>query len=307
MMKYGIATIAILFLFQQSAIAEKPEKTVEKSYNVASDGTLTVDTDLGSIDVRTHSEKTVEIRVVFKSKTSSEKKFQVALEEFELNFAQKGNDVLVTGDWENDNWFKNNPFNVEFHVVVPKSYHVDLQTSGGSIQVADLDGDVIAATSGGSLRFGNIDGTVKGRTSGGSVSVESCNGDIDVKTSGGSITLGRVSGNMVAHTSGGSINVNEVEGNVDAKTSGGSVHATLLKNPTDACSFKTSGGGIEVRLPEDAKCTIDASTSGGSVSTDFPILVQGKWGSNSLKGDINGGGPLVECRTSGGGIRILKN
>jgi hypothetical protein len=49
---------------------------------------------------------------------------------------------------------------------------------------------------------------------------------------------------------------------------------------------------------------VDASTSGGSVSSDFPVPSSGN--RQSLRAAINGGGPLLQLRTSGGGIHIQK-
>jgi len=49
---------------------------------------------------------------------------------------------------------------------------------------------------------------------------------------------------------------------------------------------------------------VDASTSGGSVSSDFPVPTSGDH--QNLRAAINGGGPLLQLRTSGGGINIQK-
>jgi DUF4097 and DUF4098 domain-containing protein YvlB len=113
-----------------------------------------------------------------------------------------------------------------------------------------------------------------------------------------------VRSNVKASTSGGGISVEEVMGNIDASTSGGPVNVTITRTPTADCKLTTSGGGITVRLTPDAAIHVDASTSGGHVSTDFPVLVKGKLDSRSLQADINGGGPLLFLRTSGGGISI---
>jgi hypothetical protein len=59
--------------------------------------------------------------------------------------------------------------------------------------------------------------------------------------------------------------------------------------------------------------TIDASSSGGSVESELPVVRSDDpdWPSQpfrkparSLRGDINGGGPVLRLRTSGGGVRI---
>ena len=110
---------------------------------------------------------------------------------------------------------------------------------------------------------------------------------------------------MHAKTSGGSIKVDEVLGPIEARTSGGSIRAQLSQQPHGPCHLGTSGGNVEVSLAADIGLQVDARTSGGRVSTDFSVP-QGTLDKNSLKGSINGGGPLMTLRTSGGSIRLRK-
>jgi hypothetical protein len=70
--------------------------------------------------------------------------------------------------------------------------------------------------------------------------------------------------------------------------------------------LSTSGGSINVALPSEVKVEVDAVTSGGGVSTEFPITEQGQTKRNALKTKINGGGPMMTLRTSGGSIRLVK-
>jgi hypothetical protein len=211
-----------------------------------------------------------------------------------------------------------------FRISVPQQYNVELETRGGSISVADLKGSATARTSGGSLSFGRIEGPVSGRTSGGGIRLQETNGTANVKTSGGSIHIGgvqgevdaqtsggsisieRAKGSVRAHTSGGPIDIKEASGPIDARTSGGSVRAVLTSKPQAACTLTTSGGSITIALPPDAAVDVDATTSGGGVTTEFPVTVQGSLNRHSLKTKINGGGPLLTLRTSGGSIRLQK-
>ncbi len=244
-----------------------------------------------------------------------------------------------------EHWRKQlNRLKIHFLVTVPQQYNVDLDTSSGSISVTDLDGDVRAKTSGGSLRLGNITGPVWGRTSGGSIKLTSCRSPVDLKTSGGSIEVGDVAGDVQARTSGGSlrfgeiqgsiwgktsggsikvancnggvdvqtsgggINLESVDGDVNAKTSGGSIRTTMTTQPQKVCRLHTSGGSITITLIPDIAIDVDAQTSGGRVSKDFVVhsVIQGKVPRNKLKGSINGGGPLLKLRTSGGNIHLQK-
>ncbi|MCK5280334.1 MAG: DUF4097 family beta strand repeat protein, partial [Cyclobacteriaceae bacterium] len=123
-----------------------------------------------------------------------------------------------------------------------------------------------------------------GKTSGGSIKLEDIKGDIDVTTSGGGIKISDVQGEVYASTSGGSINadITKLENQLVLKTSGGSVRATIpsglgldldlrgnrvntsLSNfsgesKSDRVKGTVNGGGILVQL----------STSGGSVNLNY--------------------------------------
>jgi hypothetical protein len=125
-----------------------------------------------------------------------------------------------------------------------------------------------------------------------------------VKTSGGSIRIGKVAGEVKAITSGGSIKVKEVKGTINAKTSGGSVTAYISEQPEGDCSLTTSGGSVSAHLAGNIKVYVDAKTSGGTAHSDFSI--DGEKSKRKIRGKINGGGPELYLRTSGGGVKIYK-
>lgn len=185
-------------------------------------------------------------------------------DDFTVTFEQDGSDVKIDGD--KDSGWGNYSLSVKYSIKVPKSYNLDLKTGGGSIEIEDLNGEIDAYTSGGSIELGQI------------------NGDVDVKTSGGSIT------------------VDDVYGNIDANTSGGSIKAKLSKQLTDDCKLTTSGGSISAYLVPSMAIDLNASTSGGRVKSEFDV--DGKVKKTRIRGSINGGGPELTLRTSGGSVSI---
>lgn len=186
-------------------------------------------------------------------------------DEFELTYNVSGSSLKVLGELENRSYWGND-IRVEFVIKVPEKYSLDLQTAGGSISISDLEGN------------------------------------IDAKTSGGSINIGDVKGDVELHTSGGSINTEDIYGEIDAHTSGGSVNVRFAKQFQQNASLSTSGGSITAYLPSDIAIDIDASTSGGQVRSDFDV--DGSVKKRSIRGAINGGGPELKLRTSGGSVRI---
>jgi DUF4097 and DUF4098 domain-containing protein YvlB len=302
------------------------ENAVAKSFTVQPGGRLVVNTDLGSIEVRGVEANSVDITV---SREVRRGNTEETLAEFKLDFEQKGNDIFVTGDGgrQGSHGFWNdigNRLRVRFVITVPKVYNLELKTSGGSVDVAEIQGRVESRTSGGSLFFDRITGDVLGRTSGGSIRVGAVDGEVEVHTSGGGIKIDETTGNVVARTSGGSIEISKAGGDVDAETSGGSIRAgdirggleadtsggsvtaTLSVQPQTRCKLTASGGSITIYLAENVGMDVDARSSGGGVSTDFPVTIQGPIRRDTLRAKINGGGPELYLRTSGGGIHIRK-
>ena len=302
----GLSLFMILFI--AFSVYGTTQGDIRKTFDVGPGGQLRLESDIGSIDVRTHNRNTLDVEVLFEPRRGGSRRLEDFLDDFDIDFQHHGKDVTIIAEYQKERWnFWNSIgryIRVRFMVTVPSKYNVNLKTSGGSISVDDLEGKVVSRTSGGSLEFGRIKGPVKGNTSGGSIRLSGCESNADVKTSGGSINIGSVRGYVNAHTSGGSIHVDEVMGAIDATTSGGSVTASISRQPEDDCRLTTSGGGITAHLDRDIKVDVNARTSGGRVRTDFPVTIRGEISKRSLKAKINGGGPELYLRTSGGSISI---
>jgi hypothetical protein len=187
-----------------------------------------------------------------------------------VSFDKSDNNVTIIGERERKGnwggWGNSSRLRVSYRITVPQNYNLDVDTSGGSIGISDLKGKVDAHTSGGSISLGHIDGLVDVRTSGGSISVD------------------------------------EVTGTIKAHTSGGSVSAKISRQPTGDSKLTTSGGSITVYLADDIAVDLTARTSGGRVHSEFDV--NGETSKRSINGTINGGGPKLILKTSGGGVRV---
>lgn len=316
--RHAVTALAVLVIALSAHAAVRDD--VHRTFNVADGGTLTLEADLGDVIITTGgSGVSVDI--------SREAKDADTMKEHALTFDQKGNDVHVSskfreGGWR---WFQvTRPLKLRYAIRVPSKYNLNVETSGGDLDVADITGFVDCRTSGGDVKLGRVDGpvtaktsggdvTVKGTTgaaklatSGGSIDIEEVGGTIDAKTSGGSIDIRRTGGAITARTSGGGIHIGSAGGAIDAVTSGGSINATLQQQPQGESRLSTSGGGVTVALAPAIAIDLDAHTSGGEIDSDLAVTVQGTQSESSLVGKVNGGGPKLILRTSGGGIRLKK-
>jgi hypothetical protein len=337
-----------------SVYGSETEESVRKSVPVSAATHLRLNAEFGSINVqpgtsRSGTAKDVDVEVHFRGDPRTRREFDQMLRDFSLKVEQQGSEVSVNATfihgWEPlvsfifDNLFYSpHPIchnwrclvysswleEVEFRITVPRQFDANVATSGGSIFVGTLKGEVIAHTSGGWLRFDRIEGPINGSTSGGGITltgnrgravihtsggpirISDSDGDVDAYTSGGPIQIDGVSGRVKAHTSGGSIDAQGITGAIDASTSGGWVTASLRGQPQQECRIYTAGGSINVSLAGDARVNLDASTSGGVVSTDFLVPYTGDRHQTELRAPINGGGPLFYLHTSGGWINVRR-
>ena len=310
---FRLLQVASVFAASALVAHARIERVVEKSFNVTGAGTLRVETHGGAIRVSPGKDPVVQIKAKERINASTDAEADEMLKKLELTFEQSGNDVRVYAKYERQpagfrlgSW---PPVQVDVEVTVPENFATDLNTSGGSITVGSLNGRAELKTSGGSIKVARMGGGVTARTSGGSIALDEARGPVELKTSGGNITVGRVSGPADLATSGGSIRIDSVIDSVRAHTSGGSIRANIAGPLKEECTLSTSGGGVAVTVDKAAAFRLDASTSGGSVDAEGLTMTLEKMGRDRsrLAGAVNGGGPLLKLRTSGGGITVRAN
>jgi hypothetical protein len=305
-----IATAGVLALFTASASA-KIERVVEKSFQVQPGVRVRVSTTGG--DIRVVSSPDSVVRVVAKEhiRAGSEADADAMLKKLDLTIEQSGSEVVASASFESGVGFHFGswpPVEVDFVVTVPSSASADLKTSGGNVVVGDnLEGSVRARTSGGDIKLGNVGGESDASTSGGNVSLEEGRGSVKLSTSGGNISAKRVVGPAELRTSGGDIKIDSVESTLDAETSGGDVKAGFAGPLKGDCSLSTSGGEVKATVGREVGFHLDAWTSGGEVNASGLTITidRGGTGKSNLAGLVNGGGPILKLRSSGGNIEVV--
>lgn len=296
-----------------TAACARIERLVEKTFNVGSAGTLRIETAGGEVRVAAGGDGMVKITARQRINADTDAEADELLKKLEFSIEQSGNDVTARAKYERQrsefHWGSWPPVRVDFIVTIPANFAADLHTSGGGITVGDLAGRVTARTSGGGIKLGKMGSTVDARTSGGNVTLEAARGDVELSSSGGNIDVGRVDGTAEISTSGGGIKIESVEGRVNARTSGGSIRAGIAGPLKGDCALSTSGGSVRVNVDKSAAFRLAASTSGGGVDAEGLTLTLEKSSRNrsTLSGSVNGGGPTLKLRSSGGDIVVRAN
>lgn len=225
---------------------------------------------------------------------------------------------------------------IGFSIKTPVQTSSNLTTSGGNIELNELNGTQYIRTSGGNLTFGKLSGKIDASTSGGNISIVNSAANCNVSTSGGNITMENETGNVKVSTSGGNIEGNNLPKGLTGNTSGGNI---LLNNVQEWIDINTSGGNIEmsdvsgsiraITSGGEIKATIrhlteklDMETSGGNIDAIIPSqlgydldlsaeLIQvplvnftGTKKINKVEGQMNGGGIKVKLSTSAGTLQL---
>lgn len=298
---FGVAVFCVA-VFALLAIAPPAwaDFRLERRLALAPGGLFVLSTDLGSVTLAGDSPSGVVVTVTAERDDVDRR--------MDFQFQEQAGTVRVTATRRSsitswlDSW--RSGMNVRFTVHVPRRTAVSIDTAGGSIQLSSVDGHTQLRTSGGALTVDDVMGDLMARTSGGAIRVARVAGAVDVRTSGGPIDVATVRGSVSAETSGGPIQVRDAGGRVEARTSGGPITVTFAPGNARGGVLATSGGGVSATVDPAMALSIDASTSGGAVSSDLAIANRGPVSRNALRGDLNGGGAVLQVRSSGGPIRV---
>lgn len=193
-------------------------------------------------------------------------------------------------------------FDVRIEVKVPKNFNAHLESSGGDISVANLNGGFKLKTSGGDVFLSDTNGKLLSETSGGDITLTNHKGSMELSTSGGDIVCKKVEGDMNASTSGGEINAIITNGKIEAKTSGGDIDIDY-SGTNKGIYASTSGGDIRIKLPSDFKANARFE-SHGEIENNFQSSKSLKVRRGFSSAELNGGGEDLHLQNNGGDITV---
>lgn len=302
----------------------KQVSLMTKSFSLSSLNEVQASTSGGNITISGDAAGQATIEVLGQGNNgrsySKEEIMDILKRDYEFSVEKEGNTLKAickrtkSGSWKN-------AVSISYIIHVSKNVATELRTSGGNIQLSQLKGNQNFATSGGNIKFSNLLGKIDGRTSGGNINAVNSRGDIQARTSGGNINMEQLDGNIDMRTSGGNIKGEALTGDFNVSTSGGNINLSnigaALKANTSGGSVKvdftffnhpamvtTSGGSIQLKVPNTSKMNFEIKGSSVSVGQADHIQVQMNKEKDHATGNINGGGPLLEARTSGGSVDI---
>ena len=239
-----------------------------KTYNVAGKPELRVETNDGSVTIRTWDEKRIEAVVITNG-------WKIGAGEVEVHEHQDGDRVTVEARVPNGHFdflnFEERSLRIELRV--PRETRTDVRSGDGSVDVSGLQGDIRINTGDGSIRAVGVGGALDAHTGDGSVHAE-----------------GRFE-TLAVHTGDGSVEVDAATGS----------------HISSAWRIETGDGSVNVRLPSQLSADLDVRTGDGGLQVDLPLSMKSaNTGEDrkELHGKLNGGGQPLYVRTGDGGVHI---
>ncbi len=142
------------------------------------------------------------------------------------------------------------------------------------------------------------------------------NVEFDVQVPSGVTFIGKtVNGNVQAIELRGPIEAETVNGEIKASASGyvsaesvnGDIEAALLGNVlTGAMSLQTVNGTVTLVLPSGTNADIIGATANGQIRSEFPLMIQGRFGPKRFEGVLGQGGEDIRLESVNGSISVIR-
>ncbi|MCP4200961.1 MAG: hypothetical protein GY769_03415 [bacterium] len=236
-----------------------------------------------------------------------------AVPRVEIRCTEEGVEVEINeGDWHDRG--KRHHHGHKGHrvkVQVPVLFNLEIETMGGGITIADVEGRIEGETMGGELDLSNLKGELDLSTMGGSIRLVDSEVDGEVSTMGGEVLLENVVGDVDGSSMGGNVSYKNVQRS-DGSSTGKVVHITTmggaieLSEALHGAKLETMGGKIVV---DSAAEFVEAETMGGDVilrEVDGRVVATTMGGDVEVRivGDPQADGRDIELSSMNGEVRL---
>lgn len=299
------------------------EGTFERTLQVSGAVDLEVTTGSGHITVRSGDPGSVRVAGTIRAHTGWRTNQQEAEEKVRRLQAhppiEQNANVIHIGRIEDEDLRRN--VSISYELVVPVDTRLRSETGSGSQTLSGIRGPLEATTGSGSLKISNIGSEVRASTGSGGIELDGVQGSVNASTGSGHIRGARIAGGFTGHTGSGGVEIEQTApGNSEIETGSGSVEVrgvrgslrvrtgsgsiTAEGEPSGEWRLHTGSGSVTVRLPQQAAFDLYARTSSGRIHTNHPITVEGTLSPRQVRGEVRGGGFVLDVSTSSGSIRI---
>jgi hypothetical protein len=278
----AVLVLALCAACRPAAAASAPVTEWERTFATPGRPALVLRADDASITVTNWNRPAVGIRVTRRG-------WSIGTHRITVDASQSGDQVLCE--------------------VSQASHAVSFEIGDRTVHVEvslPRDADLDIATGDGSVRLAPVTGTLRVRTGDGSIEAQAPRGDIQLSTSDGHILALDADGKLEAHSGDGRLDVDGRFDRLDLSTNDGRITAEAREGSRvpSLWSLRTSDGSVSLRIPPSLGAELDLRSGNGGVTVGLPVETSGTLQRHAVPGRLNGGGGLLEIRTSDGTIRV---
>jgi hypothetical protein len=138
----------------------------------------------------------------------------------------------------------------------------------------------------------------------GHLSVRQIVGKVDISSDRGDVDVSAIEGELRVHGDRGHLKVTDtaIHNGLRVKLDRGSADIRLKQFAGDS-DLEIDRGDLSIAVPAKTSFTLDSERSRRTnFHTDFPVLARGSLGTHHIRGDINGGGPVLRLRGDRGSV-----
>jgi DUF4097 and DUF4098 domain-containing protein YvlB len=278
MRQAGLAGLLVVGLAAGAAGAEE----WTRQYTVSGRPQVRVTADDASVSIASSDGRQVDVRVTATG-------WSIGPDGVRISDTQTGDRLELEVRLPHEQWgWMPRHRSVKVEMRVPRESDIDVRTGDGSVSVQPVSGHV------------------RIETGDGSISVEGLRGDVQLRTGDGGIDAAGIEASLRAHTGDGHLRVRGRFDVLDLSTGDGSIDAQVEagSKPSAGWALRSGDGSITLGLPSDFAADLDAHTGDGHITLDLPVSVEGRISSSTVRGKLNGGGPVVTLRSGDGSIRL---
>jgi TonB family protein len=224
--------------------------------------TLRLHVELGNVRVFTDEHSQISYRAIVEA-DSRDPGAQEFLRQFNLTASKTSGGAAIEAKvpWQG----LRGRFSAAIEVHIPRSFNLEINSGGGTIEVQDIDGNIALQSEGGNISVGRVGkGSVPDNA--GSYAARAKRDRLKpvllaarIETQGGQISVGDVAGTLRATTAGGHILTGKIDGDAFLRTGGGQIFTGRVAGQA---TLDSGGGNIQI---ESAGAGVTADAAGGSL------------------------------------------
>jgi len=281
-----LAFVLLLMILLAPSVHAQATRTVSRTVDLASGGTVTLDTYKGRVDVQTwdRAQARVEVRI--------EGKEQAHVENTKIHIESSSDRLEIESDYDNlkDNQKLFGLFSVgsidrpstAYTLTIPRTSDLAVDTYSAATTVEALEGTL----------------TVDAYSA--SLTVTQVTGSLQADTYSGSVDVGRIDGSLTVDTYSGQLQADSIAGTVNFSTFSGS--ATLnFAALTGDCSLNSYSGSVTATLPADADAVIE--TESDALDTNRPVQIE-RVDDDRIRATLGEGGSRLRFDTFSGTLSV---